>query len=312
MYFGSQWTHKTAYGRISTKLSWGPYCRKTGQFTATLQFGTQIYSKPWRFLHKKQQRTREWKKLEKISAWNLTKVRSKSEVIDEARTKGIKVHFASLMDICHLKNAELETKAPKIQRSSCTPWWYCKRQFWISRSFHWTRIISITNDSSKSHGYHIQTARVCSTSSGCSICLYPGKKWKMPQNYWKFQIGVFRHLDSSTTTQMVKIMVQYGRNSLFLLSEICTALAGFCYGKGNLRTSYGSTVGKRFVIGNAYSYTFKRGYSYLWMWMTKKLAGKKQNINPMWKVFKKEVDWGELTSFLDHWKPGGVLKDSAK
>ena len=46
-------------------------------------------------------------KLEKISAWNLTKVRSKKEVIDEARTSGAKVHFASLMDICHLKNAEL-------------------------------------------------------------------------------------------------------------------------------------------------------------------------------------------------------------
>ena len=60
-------------------------------------------------------------KLKKISAWNLTKVRSKKEVIDEARTSGAKVHFASLMDICHLKNAELETKAPKIQRSSCTP-----------------------------------------------------------------------------------------------------------------------------------------------------------------------------------------------
>ena len=61
-------------------------------------------------------------KLEKISAWNLTKVRNKKEVmIDEARTKGAKVHFASLMDICHLKNAELEAKTLKIQRSNCTP-----------------------------------------------------------------------------------------------------------------------------------------------------------------------------------------------
>ena len=51
---------------------------------------------------------KEWEKLEKISAWNLTKVRSKKQVIDEARTSGAKVHFASLMDICHLKNAELE------------------------------------------------------------------------------------------------------------------------------------------------------------------------------------------------------------
>ena len=30
----------------------------------------------------------EWKKLEKILARNLTKVRSKKEVIDEARTNG--------------------------------------------------------------------------------------------------------------------------------------------------------------------------------------------------------------------------------
>ena len=58
---------------------------------------------------------KEWEKLEKISAWNLTKVRSKKEVIDEVRTKGAKVHFASLMDIRHLKNAELEAKHQKYK-----------------------------------------------------------------------------------------------------------------------------------------------------------------------------------------------------
>ena len=31
-----------------------------------------------------------------------------------------------------------------------------------------------------------------------------------------------------------------------------------------------------------------------------KLAGKKQNIDPMWKVLNKEVDLGEPTSFFDH------------
>ena len=36
---------------------------------------------------------KECEKLEKISAWNLTKVRSKKEVIDEARTWGAKVHL---------------------------------------------------------------------------------------------------------------------------------------------------------------------------------------------------------------------------
>ena len=54
-------------------------------------------------------------KLERIPAWNLTKVKSKKEVTDEARTKGAKVHFASLMDICHMKNAELEAKHQKYK-----------------------------------------------------------------------------------------------------------------------------------------------------------------------------------------------------
>ena len=42
-----------------------------------------------------------------------------------------------------------------------------------------------------------------------------------------------------------------------------------------------------------------------------KLAGKKQNLDPMWKVLNKEVDLGEPTSFLDHvyW---AALNDNAK
>ena len=64
---------------------------------------------------------KDWEILEKISAWNLTKVRNKEEVIDEARTSGATVHLASLMDRCHLKNTELEAKYQKYTRSSCTP-----------------------------------------------------------------------------------------------------------------------------------------------------------------------------------------------
>ena len=36
-------------------------------------------------------------------------------MIDEARTTGEKVHSASLMDICLLKDAELEAKHPKYK-----------------------------------------------------------------------------------------------------------------------------------------------------------------------------------------------------
>ena len=58
---------------------------------------------------------KEWEKLEKIPAWDVTIVRNESEVIHKARMTGIKVHFVSLMDICHLKNAELETNHQKLK-----------------------------------------------------------------------------------------------------------------------------------------------------------------------------------------------------
>ena len=57
----------------------------------------------------------EKKKLEKIPGWQLTKVRNKKEVIKEARNEGRKVHFASLMDICHLKHSELEPQYRKYK-----------------------------------------------------------------------------------------------------------------------------------------------------------------------------------------------------
>ena len=58
---------------------------------------------------------KECEKLETIPAWQLTKIKNKNEVIDEARNKGRKVHFGSLMDLCHLKNSELELRYQKYQ-----------------------------------------------------------------------------------------------------------------------------------------------------------------------------------------------------
>ena len=59
---------------------------------------------------------KEWGKLEKTPAWQLTKVRNKNEVIAEARNEGRTVHFASLMDLCHHKNSESE---PQLQKYKC-------------------------------------------------------------------------------------------------------------------------------------------------------------------------------------------------
>ena len=58
---------------------------------------------------------KEWEKRETMPAWQLTKVRNENEVIAEARNKGNTDHFASLMDLCHLKNSELEPNSQKYK-----------------------------------------------------------------------------------------------------------------------------------------------------------------------------------------------------
>ena len=53
-------------------------------------------------------------KLDTVPAWQLEKVKSEKEVILKAQ-RNKKIQFATLMDICHLKNAELEAKIQKCK-----------------------------------------------------------------------------------------------------------------------------------------------------------------------------------------------------
>ena len=58
---------------------------------------------------------KEWQKLETFPAWQLGKVKSKKEIILEAQRDKKNVHFGTLMDVCHLKNAELEPTFQKCK-----------------------------------------------------------------------------------------------------------------------------------------------------------------------------------------------------
>ena len=71
----------------------------------------------------------EWKKLETIPAWDLGTVKSKKEVILEAQ-RNEKVHFATLMDKCHLRNAELEPKLQKYESGIVLRVRHCQRRLW--------------------------------------------------------------------------------------------------------------------------------------------------------------------------------------
>ena len=156
---------------------------------------------------------KEWEKLEKIPAWDLTKVRSKSEVIDDARTKGAKVHFASLMDICHLKNAELEAKHQKNKGRVVLRGDFVKDD---SGSY----AVFTEQGSSASQMTAAKIMDIISRLPGCAgqaadaVSAHTQIKVEDAPKLLKIpKIGMSRHLDSSTTTQMAQIMVQYGRPS---------------------------------------------------------------------------------------------------
>ena len=122
-------------------------------------------------------------------------------MIDEAKTSGATVRFASLMDMCHLKNAELEAKHQKYKGRVVLRGDIVKDDFGSHAAF--TEQGS-SNDSRQDHGY-LQIAGLRWTSIG----LYPCKNGRCSKIIENAQIGLSRHLDSSTTTQMAKIMVQY-------------------------------------------------------------------------------------------------------
>ena len=63
------------------------------------------------------------------------KVKSKKEVLEAHRGKN-KVHFATLMDICHVKNAELEPKITKTYTGGVVLRGDTERRLWGLRSFY--------------------------------------------------------------------------------------------------------------------------------------------------------------------------------
>ena len=189
---------------------------------------------------------KEGEKLKTNSAWTLTKVRSKKEVIDEARTKGAKVHFASPMDICHLKNAELETKHQKYKGRVVVRGDIVKDD---SGFF----VVFTEQGSSASQMTSAKVMSIISRFPGCAgqavgaVCLYPGKNGRCSKIIENSQIGMSRHLDSSTTTQNGQHHGTVWKTQSFFLSEIYMVIFWQdCYWKCNLRKFYRNTVGKSF------------------------------------------------------------------
>ena len=150
LYCWSRRIFACTHGRISSQESWRSCCRKRSEFTESLQFGAQIYS--YASSNDAQAAVeKEWENWRKF--WHGSK------------EWGRKSSFCLTDGHLSFEECRIGGKAPKIQRSSCIPRWYCKGRYGVLCSIHWARIISISNDGGKSHWYHLQTAWLRRTSS---------------------------------------------------------------------------------------------------------------------------------------------------
>ena len=81
-----------------------------------------------------------------------------------------------------------------------------------------------------------------------------------------------------------------------------------CYGKGNLRKILLKHGWEKIPNWECLFVHREKGL-FLSVYVDDiKLSGKKQNLDPMWKVLNKEVDLEEPTSFLDHVYLGGTRR----
>ena len=243
---------------------------------------------------------KEWEKHEKILAWDKTKVRNKSWVVDEARTEGAKVHVASLMDICHLKNAELETKNTKYKGRVVL-------RGDIVKDDSGSYAVFTEQGSSASQMTAAKVMDIISGLPGCSqqaadaVSAYTQVKMEdapklleIPKSecpdIW---IRLPRHKWPKSWSSMEDPVVPlernlYGHPSAGLLWERQFEKILLKYGWEKV-SNWECLIVHR-----------EKGLFLSVHVDDIKLGGKKQNINPLWKVLNKEVDLGEPTFFLDH------------
>ena len=243
---------------------------------------------------------KKWEKLEKISAVNLTKVKSKKMVIDEARASGATVHFASSMDICHLKNAELEAKHQKYKGRVVL-------RGDIVKDDSGSYAVFTEQGSSASQMTAAKIMDIISRLPGCdgqaadAVSAYTQVKMEDDQKLLKIPksecpdiwIRLPRHKWPKAWSSMEDPVVLLERN---LYDH---PLAGLLWER-----QFEKILLKRGwekIPNWECLFVHREKGLFLSVYVDDiKLAGKKQHFDPMWKVLNKEVDLGKPTSFLDH------------
>ena len=240
-------------------------------------------------------------------------------MIDEARTKGAKVHFASMMGICHLKNAELEAKHKKSKGRIVLRGDVVKESYAVfteqGSSASQMTVAKVMDIISRLPGCAGQAADAVSACTHVKMEDAP-KLLKVPKSECPdLRIRLPRHKWPKSLSSMEDPVVPLERN--LYGHPLAGVLWERQFEKILLQHGWEKVSNWECLIVHCQKTLFLSVYV-----DDNKLAGKKQNIdpmflvchrvtsitpsrqkeniNPVWKVLNKEVDLGEPTSFLGH------------
>ena len=260
--------------RTSTEISWGPYRRKRGQSTAALQYGTQIYSyaSSMEDTRRKSSSGKNGTDLKRFRRG--TKQKSETNLTwlmkQEKKVEKYTSHHWWTYVIWKMPNWTQSTKNTKVEL--------------VSEETSWKMILDLVQYSlNKEHQHHRWRQQRswmsypdCQGAQDKQLMQYLLKlrsKWKILQNYWKIQnrnvqtYGFVKHDTNGQNHGPV-----WKTQSFFLKGNLYGhPLAGLLWGQAIWEKSFENTVGRKFPIGNACSYTVKKDYSHQCMWMTSNL-----------------------------------------
>ena len=156
----------------------------------------------------------------------------------------------------------------------------------------------------------------CQGAQDKQLMQYPPirrSKWKMHPTLFKIpKVRMSRYLDTSTKTQVAKIMVQYGRPSRSSWTEsVRSSFGRTVMGKAIWENPIETWLGEGFQLGMSSSYTVKKDYSYLCMWMTSNWLERNKMLIRCGKYSTKKLIWENqrFSSIMCTWD---VLKDNVK
>ena len=240
---------------------------------------------------------KEWEKRYKLPAWPMTNAKSKKKVIKEAEKEGRTVHFASLMDICHLKNAELEEKHQKykgrvvlrgdIVKDDSGSYAVFTEQGSSASRMTAAKVVDVIARRPGCAGQAADAVSACTQVKQEDAPALPKTPKSACPDRW---IRVPRHNWPKSWSN--------SKTQLFLLDEICLVSH-----LRNLKKKrfYWDKVLKKVPNWECIFVHRKQGlFLSVYVHDLKKKARKRHNLNPIWKKLMKLVDPGEPKSFLDH------------